>query len=773
MQTQIPLTYTSDPRWHLVIDGFTAARERQVEAVCALVNGYLGVRAALEEGHAASVPATFVAGIFNTPEQPQAPELEAPIPELVVMPDWSRLRMLLDGTELRLDNAELLEQQRILDMRRGLLIRTWKLRDPLGRITAFTSMRFASLDDRRVLGQFFDITAENYSGTLTLETFLDGAVSNEYETKHLAIDAVRAPEFGELLAVRTIQSNYKFALAAATWLIAADGEILNGHGFSDDLRAGRRWQIELAPGRTCQLQKLVAVASSREEADPTAMVITNREHLIKRGIADLLAAHMDAWAARWERGDAEIPGDDELQRQMRFAIYHLIGAANPADDHSSIGARALTGERYRGHVFWDTEIFVWPALLYTHPATARALLMYRYHTLAGARAKAKASGYQGAMYPWEAADTGTEVTPDYMLSGMERVPVLTGIQEHHISADVALAVLHYLRASADRTFLLEAGAEIVLDVARFWASRVRLEADGQYHIRRVIGPDEYHETVDNNAYTNGLAAYVLAQAAALAGDLAETAPQRWSELGAALNLAPDDPVQWRVIAAGLVQGLDTATGLFEQFDGYHRLEEIDLSDHDTNIATIDAKLGWHAMQRTKVLKQADVLMLIILLWEQYSPQVRAANFAYYEPKTSHDSSLSAGFHALYAARMNELAMAERYLRRAALIDLDLARRGYAGASGGVHIAALGGIWQALALGFLGMQPDNEGLRFAPHIPPAWGSLRMAITWRGAQIHVTAQPDGAVAVKMNHGDPIRVARADGPWRTASVGEAIDL
>jgi kojibiose phosphorylase len=225
------------------------------------------------------------------------------------------------------------------------------------------------------------------------------------------------------------------------------------------------------------------------------------------------------------------------------------------------------------------------------------------------------------------------------------------------------------------------------------------------------------------------------------------------------------------VAAGLVTGYDEGSGLIEQFAGYHGLDPIDLSGHDPSVATVDAKLGWYPMQRTKVLKQADVVMLLLLLWEQYPLSAHEANFAYYEPKTSHDSSLSYSFHALFAARLGKLGIAEGYLRRAALIDLDLDRQGHAGASGGVHIAALGGIWQALAFGFLGMRPTDEGLRIAPHIPAHWGALALPICWRGALVRVTAWPSGEVDVAVEQGGPAQVAVRDGPWRTLAQGESL--
>jgi trehalose/maltose hydrolase-like predicted phosphorylase len=226
------------------------------------------------------------------------------------------------------------------------------------------------------------------------------------------------------------------------------------------------------------------------------------------------------------------------------------------------------------------------------------------------------------------------------------------------------------------------------------------------------------------------------------------------------------------VARGLVVNQDPVTGVVEQFAGYHQLDEIDLTGHDPSVATVDAKLGWYPMQKTKVLKQADVVMLLILLWERFTPAARAANFAYYEPKTSHDSSLSYSFHALYAARLGQLELAESYLRRAALIDLDLSRKGNAGAAGGIHIAALGGMWQALALGFLGAQPQDEGLRLDPHIPAHWGELRLPISWRGALLRATARPDGGVVLAVERGGPVQVALGDGPWQTLAPGQSLE-
>jgi kojibiose phosphorylase len=763
-------TLTPDPRWLLEVEGFDPATEQASEGACAIANGYLGVRAALDEGSAVSRPATLIAGVFNTPAQ--APELEAPVPELVVAPDWSRLRIVAAGTELRLDWVELLEQRRVLDMRQGVLLREWRVRDAAGRITRLQSLRFVSLADRHALVQVFRLTPENYGGRIILESSVDGRVTNENNTHHLQVTS--APTFagGGALALRTLQSEYDMAFAAHTTLYDPDGAAIDGIVLREAGVVGQRWEWHAAAGQTWELHKLATVFTSRESPAPLDAAVAHLAALVDAGIAPLFRDHVHAWAERWSTGDVEITGHAATQQQVRFALYHLIGAANPDDERASVGARALTGERYRGHVFWDTEIFVWPYYLWTHPPAARALLMYRYHTLDGARAKARAMGYRGALFSWEATDSGAETTPDYMLSGGERVPVLTGREEHHIAADIAYAIWSCRLVSGDARFFQHYGAEMLLEIAHFWASRATRGADQHYHIRRVIGPDEYHESVDDNAYTNELARWTLRRGLAVVAELQRDHPDRWRELAAQIELTAAELDLWRQVADGLVSNFDPQTNLIEQFSGYHSLEEIDLRNHDSSVATIDARLGWYEMQKTKVLKQADVVMLLVLLWDDFAPDVRAANFRYYEPKTSHDSSLSPSFHALVAVRLGDLTLAEDYLQRALQIDLDVTRKGLAGAAGGVHIAALGGVWQALAFGFLGMRAQDAGLRFDPHIPAHWGTLQLPIQWRGRQLRVTASAEPArIAVRVVAGEPLWVAIGDGPWQTVARGEPL--
>lgn len=763
----------ADARWLLEYDGFDQALEPSIEAVFALANGYGGTRAALEEGSPVSRPSAFVAGVFNTPARPQAPELEAPISELVVAPDWSRVRITVESTELRIGapGCELLDQRRVLDMRAGVLLRSWRVRDAAGRITQLHSLRFASLDNPHALVQVLTIQPENYDGTITLECMVDGRVMNENHTPHLAPVVARTLPNGQLLSMRTMQSGYQLAYATHAILLDANGSPIADQPVLAEEQVGMRWEWQASVGQPMQMQKIVACVSSRDTAQPALAAPMLLETLISAGAAGLLAAHTRAWAARWDRADVQIGGDDETQRQVRFALYHLIGAAH-ADERASVGARALTGERYRGHVFWDTETFVWPFYLFTAPETARALLMYRFHTLAGARAKAQDLGYRGALFAWESTDTGEETTPPFItVPGLGRQQILTGLQEHHLAADIAYAIVQYRQASGDDAFFFGYGAEMLLEIARFWASRAHAGPDGRFHISTVIGPDEYHDSVDDNAYTNVMAGWALRAGANAAAELAQAEPARWSALRSRIALEDDEPGEWRRVADALVTGFDPRTGIFEQFAGYHQLGEIDLRDHDTAAMTLDVKLGWDALQRLQALKQADVVMLLFLLWDNFAPDVRAANFHFYEPRTTHDSSLSPSIHALVAARLGDLPLADSYLRRAVRIDLDFARKGWAGASGGVHIAALGGIWQALAFGFAGFYPSDEGLRFRPQVPAHWRELRLPLQWRGRQLRILARADGSAEISLEQGAPLQVTIHDGAWRTLAAGETL--
>jgi trehalose/maltose hydrolase-like predicted phosphorylase len=740
----------ADPRWLLVVDGWAPAREPGIEGAFALVNGYLGTRAAVEEGSGASTPATFLNGVFDTATQavaqaaatPERQVVAAPTPELVVAPDWSKLHLVVGGAPLTMETAEVLAHRRTLDLRRGVLVREWRLR-ARGRTTRLRSLRFLSLDDRHVLGQVLEVVAEDWSGPVTVEAIVDGEVANEGGVRHLVGHRTRRVEGGMLLETLTAERGIGICLAARTALAG------NGRAVGEDECGERalvwRSRFEASPGQVWRLQRLVTVFTSRDDPDPAARAVKRLGEAAATGLPGLLQRNAAAWAERWATADVEVT-DDVLQRHIRFAIYHLVGCANPDDPSAAPGARSLTGERYKGHVFWDNETFVLPYFVYTHPPTARAMLGYRYHTLQAARENARARGWRGAAYAWESADTGQDVTPAYYLTASgERKDVRTGEQEHHLNADIGIAVWQYWQATGDEAYLLAEGAEILLELARFWASRAERGTDGRWHVRRVIGPDEYHEDVDDNAYTNQLAAWLLDRAVELAGWLRERHPDRWRSFQAALDLQDGEPAGWRAVATGLVDGLDPHTGLIEQHHGFHQLQAVDLAAFEPRTTTMEVLLGWGRLGRLKLVKQADVVLLLALLGERYPRAIQEVNFRYYEPLTMHDSSLSPAVHALVAARLGDLDTAARYLEQAVRLDLDFDQG--VTAAGGVHIATLGGIWQALVVGFGGMSVAGGQPRFTPHVPASWGSLRFRVRWQGLLLEVTATGNTTVVTAL--------------------------
>lgn len=760
----LPARPTRDPSWLLVEDGFNLAREHEIESLFAAANGYTGIRGSLAEGTSFSAPRTFVAGVFGIRAHPGA------IPELVTAPDWTHLRVLVDGQALKMEGEGTLEHRRILDMRQGILWRQWRYRDAAGRITRLSYLRLASLADRHVMVQSITITPENYSGLLTLERRLPDASAG------MPLARATEPMQSKGTTSRAMVSEFtapgkgiSVAMAGASRFHPEGSPHTEHEVHKGPDSPFKRRELQAELGKTYRLDRIVSVYTSRELPDPADAAVARVEELFNRGgIETVIDAHRQAWAERWRTADVEVDGAADAQRALRFALYHLISSANPEDERVSIGARALTGDSYKGHVFWDTEIFMLPFYIYTHPATARALLMYRYHTLSGAREKARSLGYRGAMFAWESADDGLETTPSTVLSPEGKViRILCGELEQHISADVAYGVWHYWHATGDDEFFRDAGAEILLDTARFWASRVRRGEDGLYHIEHVIGPDEYHEGIDDNAFTNVMAQWNLEQGVAAARILEERWPDQARELFTRLKLSPDQLDQWLTIAEQIYTGFDPETGLFEQFRGFFDLEPINLADYEPRTAPIDVLLGRERTQQTQVIKQSDVVMLLALLWERFVPEVHAANFHFYEPRTGHGSSLSPSGHALVAARLGDLTMAARYFHQAAMIDL---ANNMGNAAGGVHAAALGGLWQAAVMGFGGMRLRSDGLAFAPHLPAAWRRLRFPVAWRRRQLRVTLDREPRrIEIEQSSGpEGMVVSLVDGPQIVVAPG-----
>jgi trehalose/maltose hydrolase-like predicted phosphorylase len=483
-------------------------------------------------------------------------------------------------------------------------------------------------------------------------------------------------------------------------------------------------QREPSPGR---LERIAAYRASARRGPGPASATSSLRAAQQAGQERLLNEHRAELGSRWETAGVRIGGDPELDRAVRFCLFHLMTSVATGGE-AAVGARGLSGPGYRGHVFWDADVFVLPFLAATHPRSARAMLEYRLRRLDAPRREAAVEGRRGAHLPWESAATGEEVTPTRGRDRLGRFsPIRTGQLEEHIVSDVAWATWCYATWSGDSRYLEGRGSPLVLETARWWEDRIERDTGGRAHIRGVAGPDEYHQPVDDNAFTNVMARWHLR----LAADLAER------------RGVPGEPERWRSLADALVDGFDPTSRVYEQFAGFHDLEPLIISELAPRRPIVASLLlPEERIARAQVVKQADVLMLHHLLPREVEPASLAPNLGYYEPRTAHGSSLSTGVHAALLARAGRTDEARDLLMLTASLDLtDLTET----SAGGLHLAAMGSVWQALAWGFAGLIPDGAVLEIAPRLPEGWTSLELRLRFRGTCLRIDMTPSAVVVV----------------------------
>jgi kojibiose phosphorylase len=710
---------TNDKEWIITESEFTPTRLHHQETVFALGNGYLGTRGAFEEGCLGAWPATFVHGVYD----------DAPIvfTELANCPDWLPLFVIVEGEHFRLDRGQVLSYQRQLDLRQGLLSREVRWRSPAGQTVHLRFERFASLADPHALALRCQITPVDFEGCIEIHTGLNGYSNNQGVMHWEWLDQGGADDT-TWLHVRTRHSAIELSMATRL--------VVNGAGIVQMEAAGCQGYptlevtCQVQRGQTITLEKRVTVFTSRETESP---VQAAQEELASlHDYTTLLTAHKAAWDEVWQTSDVVIEGDPAAQRAVRYNLFQVLIAAPRHDDRVSIPAKTLSGFGYRGHVFWDTDIFIVPFLTFTQPSLARNLLAYRYHVLPGARRKAQAAGYEGAMFAWESAGTGDEVTPRWVPDpqGLDLVRIWCGEIELHITADVAYAIWNYWQATGDDDWMWRYGAEIILDTAVFWGSRVEKNAErGCYEIRDVIGPDEYHEHVDNNAFTNRMVQWHLETGLEVLAWLRREDPDRTAALERQLNLNPERLKHWADVIGCMHVLHDPESGLIEQFEGFFDLEVVDLADYEPRTRSMQAILGIERTNQSQVLKQADVLMLLCLLRDHYDRQTLQINWDYYSPRTDHTygSSLGPTIHAILACELGMPEEAYQHFMRAALVDLEDVRGNTAD---GIHAASAGGLWQAVILGFGGVRFTEAGPVANPRLPSHWTRLKFRLQHRG-------------------------------------------
>lgn len=747
----------NDDAWVILQDEYNPEENLKYESLFCLTNGYLGTRGSHEEGTITSIPCTYVNGVFD--------KSETFMRELANLPNWLCLRLYVEKELIGVENCEILEFSRALDMHNACLVKRFHLRDKKGRETLIEGLRYVSRAHVHRMGVKLYVTPLNYDGMIEVENIIDGSVINfcdapRFKVKHTYLTANRRlTDKGAYLEVATRDNDLHIGVGSYLEAVKNGENVIKTTQFGAfGEQAVEFNDFDAVQGETVEVTKYVSIYTGRDvstEEIPGA-VAEEISAFRRQGFEEEFKEHQAVYDKLWQEADIQIGGDFELDRAVRFNIFHLMSTGNEHDDRVNIGAKLLSGEEYGGHAFWDTELFMLPFFSYVFPHTAKNLETYRYRMLEAAKANAAKNGYQGAQYPWESADDGTEQCPDWTIEPDGTCyRCYVAVYEHHVTAAVAYGIYNYVRITHDTEFLLHKGAEILIETARFWKSRLQyIKENDRYEIHRVTGPDEWHEPVDNNVYTNYLARWNLRYVTALTEMLSREHPQEYAALVEKLGLTEEEIADWDAVAAKVYLPRKEGTQLLEQFEGYFDLKEAVIEKYDSNDWPVRPEiLSTTKTCETQIIKQADVVMLLHLMGQEFDEETTKLNYSYYEKRTLHGSSLSPSIYSIMGLKVGDDSKAYRYLRRAALIDLVNLQ---GNTREGIHAANAGGVWQVVVFGFAGVSLDEEGmLCICPHMPPEWSGLTFRIHHLDSWLEITVHADNNVEVKVLEGGSVEV------------------
>ncbi|WP_317446875.1 glycoside hydrolase family 65 protein [Streptomyces collinus] len=726
----------------------------QSESVFALSNGHVGWRGNLDEGEPHGLPGSYLNGVHEVHPLPYA-EAGYGYPEsgqtVINVTNGKVLRLLVDDEPFDLRYGRLVAHERVLDLRRGVLERTCEWTSPAGSTVRVRSTRLVSLAQRSVAAVAYEVEAVGSRSRVVIQSEL---VANEQlpgsngdPRAAMALQSPLEPEDdfasgGRLRLVhRTRRSGLRVGVAADHVVTGPERTTTRSESGTDVARLTVTSVLE--PGQTLRVEKLVAhgwsgARSLPAMADQVDAALAAAAHDGWQGLLDEQRAYLDDF---WARADVEVDGDEEIQQAVRFALFHVLQAGARAEQRA-IPAKGLTGSGYDGHAFWDTEMFVLPVLTHTAPQAVAEALRWRHNTLDEARERAAQLGLGGAAFPWRTIQ-GAE--------GSAYWPA--GTAAFHVNADIADAVVRYVEATADTAFEREIGVELLVETARLWRSLGHHDHHGVFHIDGVTGPDEYSAVADDNTYTNLMARQNLLAAA----DAAERYPREAERLG----VDEEESAAWRDAAEAVHIPFNRELGVHEQHAGFTRYQRWDFANTRPDQYPLLLNFPYFDLYRKQVVKQADLVLAMYTCAGFFDEHQVARNFAYYEPLTVRDSSLSACCQAVIAAQAGHLRLAFDYTAEAALMDLqDLEHN----TRDGLHIASLAGTWMALVAGFGGLRHEGTGLRFAPRLPERLRRLAFNLEHRGRRLKVEIGADKATYTLLDgppltlhhHGEPLRVS-----------------
>jgi alpha,alpha-trehalose phosphorylase len=761
-----PLDRTRFPidEWQLIETEYDSAGIGATETLFAVGNGYIGLRGNPEEGRPAHAHGTFINGFHETWQIEHAEDAHgfARIGQTIVnVPDAKVLKIYVDDEPLLVPVADLDDYERSLEFRSGVLRRRLIWRTAAGKRVLINTTRMVSFTERHLVFMTLDITMlsgdapvvissqvinrqdgkDDYSVTSTLATGSDPRRSEEFDRRVLEPQTQWCGDGRLLLTYRTHESRMTLAVGADHTMITDNPYTETSSAEGD--HAKHVYRIDAREGVRIHLEKLVAYHTSRSV--PVRELADRCQRTLDRARAHgVEAIHDDqvAWLeAYWENCDVELPGHPALQQAIRWNLFQLAQAAARAEGYG-IAAKGVTGSGYSGHYFWDTEIYVMPFLTYTLPHAARCAMRFRYMLLDAARKRATEMAQLGALYPWRTIN-GEEASAYYA----------AGTAQYHIDADIAYALMKYVRATDDLDFLCHEGVDMLVETARLWADLGFWRSNGadEFHIHAVTGPDEYTTVVSDNLFTNVMARDNLIQAADTVRFLASKHPRAHARMVSRLGLQPGEVEEWDRCAAAMYIPYSEALGVHPQDMHFLEREVWDLPN--TPAEKRPLMLHYHplVLYRFQVIKQADVVMAMFLQGDQFSLAEKRANFEYYDPITTGDSTLSAVVQSIMAAETGYHELALRYFHAGLFVDLN-DRHG--NTADGVHVASTGGVWSALVYGFGGMRDYDGNLTFDPKLPAEWPELRFRLRVRNTRLRVRVCPE-SIRLEVLQGDPVTV------------------
>jgi alpha,alpha-trehalose phosphorylase len=737
-----------DP-WRLVEKNFSLADAGVTETLFAVGNGYLGMRGNMPEGRHAHEHGTFINGFHETFPIRHAEQAYgfAEVGQTIInAPDAKIMRVYVDDEPLSFDVTDVRDYERSLDMRDGVLRRGLLWVTPAGKHVRVDFERMVSFDERHLAVMRVDVTVLNADAPVTINCQLINRQDGEDVYGGTVAGSKRSgfdPRRTEKLQERVLQPqefwqqdlrsalSYRVTESGMTMAVIADHVIETENEYSvrrlvePDI-AKNVFRVQAKAGVPIRVTKLVSYHTSR--GVPARELVDRCRRTLDRALevgVEAEFARQRAWLdAFWSRSDVRIAGHDELQQATRWCLFQLAQASARADGQG-VSAKGVSGSGYSGHYFWDTEIYVLPFLMYTTPLWARNALRMRYLMLPAARRRANQLNEAGALFPWRTI-SGEEASAYYA----------AGTAQYHINADVSYALAKYVRATGDLEFLYREGIDIAVETARMWTTlgfwRTSDDATESFHIHGVTGPDEYTTVVNDNLFTNVMARFNLRFAARVARLMADEDPEAYRAMVDRLELDPEEPEAWERAAEAMHIPYSSAFGIHPQDAVFLEREIWDLESTPPDKRPLLLHFHPLVIYRYQVLKQADVVLALFLQGNHFTPDEKLADFEYYDPLTTGDSTLSAVVQSILAAEVGYQDLALEYFLQSAFVDLgDL----HHNAADGVHVASTGGIWTALVSGFGGMRDHFGKLTFDPRLPASWGELAFSLQWHGSQLDV--------------------------------------